>query len=349
MTNHARENENANAVVLSAKDVVKYYYKNEPQRLPDGTRRYRTTVRSVDRVSLEVRRGEVVGVLGETGCGKSTLGRLLSGLEPQTSGEILLQGEPTAQLLRRDPLLLRRKAQMIFQNPFDVFDVRHRIGRSLMDALRLHGIGESRDERVNIIRSALEHAGIQPAGSFVRRFPSDLSGGQLQRIAIVRSMLLEPEFVVADEPVSMLDVSVRADIINMLRQLAKEKNMAMVFISHDIATTRYIADRIAVMYLGEIVELGPTREIILNPRHPYTQALISNCPDTDPRTPFAPVRLAGEPPSAAAIPAGCRFAPRCRFVKESCTRREHELIRLSGTEHYIRCPVMAAQTMTDLR
>ncbi len=332
-----------NDIVLSAKDVVKFYYKNEPQVLPDGTRRHKTTVRSVDKVSLEVKRGEIVGVLGETGCGKSTLGRLLTGLEPQTRGKILLDGEPTSEMLRRDYLLLRRKAQMIFQNPYDVFDVRHKIGRSLMDALTLHGIGSSREERIGLIQDALKNADIHPAANFMNRFPSDLSGGQLQRIAIVRSMLLGPEFVVADEPVSMLDVSVRADIINMLYALAKQKRMAMVFISHDISTTRYITDRIAVMYLGEIVEHGDTDEIICRPRHPYTQALISNCPSTDPRKAFAPVRLEGEPPSAAAIPPGCRFAPRCRYAKKECSLVEHELTALPGTEHYVRCPVMVSR------
>jgi peptide/nickel transport system ATP-binding protein len=330
-------------IVLSARDVVKHYYKNEPQLLPDGTRRYRTTVRSVDKVSLDVHRGEIVGVLGETGCGKSTLGRLLTGLEPQTAGEILLNGEPTAQLLKHSSLLLRRKAQMIFQNPFDVFDVRHKIGRSLMDALILHGIGESREERIELIRTALTNADIQPAGSFVRRYPSDLSGGQLQRIAIVRSMLLNPEFVVADEPVSMLDVSVRADIINMLHAVAKKNRTAMVFISHDISTTSYITDRIAVMYLGELVELGNTADVIRRPGHPYTQALISNCPSTDPRKAFSPIRLEGEPPSAAAIPAGCRFAPRCRFAQKECVLSEHELAAIPGTDHAIRCPVMLSR------
>ena len=285
-----------NSVVLEVKDVKQWY----SQRLTskkNGKTVHKQTVKAVDGVSFSLKKGEILGVIGESGCGKSTLGRVLVHLEDCTSGEIRLFGENTSEMLKKDPLRFRRTCQMVFQNPFDTFDPRHTLKRILEDPMRLHKIGSSDAERMRIILDILEQSGLHPAEDYIDRHPHELSGGQLQRISILRSMLLNPSFMVADEPVSMLDVSIRADIISMLVKLAKEKQTAMVFISHDIATTRYISDRVAVMYLGRIVEMGETDEVLHNPLHPYTKVLISNCASLDPNEVRNVIEVSGEPPT----------------------------------------------------
>ena len=225
---------------------------------------------------------------------------------------------------------------MVFQNPFDTFDPRHSIGKILTDTMKLHHIGGSEAERRELAVQELASAGLLPAESFLDRFPYELSGGQLQRISILRSMLLGPKVMVADEPVSMLDVSIRADIINLLYETTRRENTAMVFISHDITTTRYISDTIAVMYLGRIVELGQADEVVTNPQHPYTQALISNCGSIDPREKRQAIHLPGEPPTPVDIPAGCPFRPRCPRAAAACREREQTL-RDAGANHFVCC------------
>jgi len=290
-------------------NLVKYYVQKTAGK---------QTVKAVDGVSFTLDKGEILGVIGESGCGKSTLGRLLTRLEDPTSGDVYFDGESTRDLIRKDQLAFRKKCQIVFQNPFDTFDPRYTIKKILMSAVKLHGIGKDNDERLEICKNILEEAGIRPAEDYFDRYPFELSGGQLQRISILRSMLLNPEFLIADEPVSMLDVSVRADIINMLTDLARKHESAMVFISHDIATTRYISDRVAVMYLGRIVEIGDTDTVLHDPKHPYTQALISNSPDIDPRVKKEAITLEGEPPTPINTGPGCYFAPRCRYATEKC-------------------------------
>lgn len=233
------------------------------------------TIKAVDGVSFTLEKGKILGIIGESGCGKSTLGRLLVALENPTDGSIEFEGEIINHIVKKEPLRFRRNCQMIFQNPFDTFDPRNDIQKILTNALKIHNIGNSKEERVDICIKAMEDAGIKPAKDYLNRYPHELSGGQLQRISIIRSMLLKPKLIIADEPVSMLDVSVRADILNLLLNMTKEKDTSMIFISHDIATTRYISDMIAVMYLGRIVEMGMTDDIIQNPKHPYTKVLIS--------------------------------------------------------------------------
>lgn len=331
-----------NGIVLDARHIKKFYYKNEAQTLPDGSRRYKTTIRSVDDVSLALLPGEVLGVLGETGCGKSTLGRVLTGLEPPTGGDVLLGGESIRAIQKRSRKELCRKAQMIFQNPFDVFDARFSIERVLTGTLALHNIGSGKQDRTRLAMEALESAGLNPAAEFMKRYPCELSGGQLQRISIIRSMLLNPLFLVADEPISMLDVSVRADIINTLRRVTSAQKTAVVFISHDIATTKYIANRLAIMYLGQIVEMGPTEEVMRAPQHPYTKALISNCPSINPRAAFNPTALPGDPPSPAFLPKGCYFAPRCAYAKPECEAHEQTLRACGANGRMVRCSQVCA-------
>ena len=321
--------------VIQLNDVKKWYVQKKVQK-KDGKTERKQQIKAVDGVSFSLKKGETLGVIGESGCGKSTLGRLLIHLEDPTGGEIRLFGESSDQLLKKDPLKFRRNCQMIFQNPFDTFDPRYTLRKILMEPLKLHNIGATPEERLDLMLEILEKSGLTPAKDYLDRHTHELSGGQLQRIAILRSMLLNPSFVVADEPVSMLDVSVRADIINMLETLVKEKNTALVFISHDIATTRYISDKVAVMYLGRIVEMGPTDEVLHNPQHPYTKVLISNCASLNPLERQEAIEIQGEPPTPINTGPGCYFAPRCYCAEEGCSREYPPLVDIGGG-HLVSC------------
>lgn len=293
-------------------------------------------VKAVDGVGFELKQGEVLGVIGESGCGKSTLGRVLVGLEEPTDGQIYIEGEDAGMLLKKDSRAFRRKVQIVFQNPFDTFPPKHTIGKIMMRALAIHNIGKDEDERYQTCRKVLEDGGLKPADDYLSRYPHELSGGQLQRISILRSMILNPAFLVADEPVSMLDVSVRAEIINMLMKLVKEQKTALVFISHDITITRYISDRIAVMYLGRIVEIGESDEVIANPQHPYTQALISNCASIDFEETQEIINIEGEPPTPVNPGPGCYFADRCFRATEKCRQAYPEYCSV-GDGHIVSC------------
>lgn len=277
-----------------------------------GSKHY---LHAVDEVSLHLQRGEILALVGESGCGKSTLGRMLVRLQDPSSGQIMLDGEDVTAIQGDELKKYRRHAQIVFQNPFEAFDPRRTVGDSLDQALRIHNFGDA-VERSRRIALAMEQAGLTPVDDFLQRYPHELSGGQSQRIATVRAMLLAPALLVADEPVSMLDVSVRADILNQLLDLRDDTNMAIVCITHDISVARYVADTIVVMYLGMFVETGPAETIITAPKHPYSQALLSHTLDIDSTT--QPMQIGGEVPQPIDIKPGCRFANRCPFVFDRC-------------------------------
>ena len=272
------------------------------------------TVRAVDGISFDVGVGRVLGIAGESGSGKSTLANLLVGLERATSGEIVVDGHVVGS---RPERRLRRAVQMVFQDPFASLNPRFTVGRSIEEPLVIHGIGTPTERRVQAA-AALEKAELRPGHSFLARYPHELSGGQRQRVAIARAIVLSPKLLVADEPVSMLDVSVRAGILRLLRRLVVEEGMAMVFITHDLSIVAHICDDLAVMYRGRIVEQGPVRDLLRVPAHPYTQALINAVPIPDPAV--AAHVLPGRLLAASTTPAGrgCRFAPRCVHALPAC-------------------------------
>jgi oligopeptide/dipeptide ABC transporter ATP-binding protein len=302
-------------------DQISRWYPQKGKSLLKTMREKKKWIKALDHVSLELERGEILGVIGESGCGKSTLGKVLARLENPTHGDVYIDNVSTRQMIKSNEKEFRRLVQIVFQNPFDTFTPRDTIEQIMMRPLKIHGIGKTNEERREICIKALESGGLRPAEDIMKRYPHELSGGQLQRISILRSMLFEPKFIIADEPVSMLDVSVRAEIINMLVTLSKEKNATVIFISHDIALTRYISDKIAVMYLGKVVEYGDSDTIISNPKHPYTQALISNCSSIDPDEVRDIIKIQGEPPTPVNPGPGCYFAQRCFKAAEECFQK----------------------------
>ena len=275
------------------------------------------TVRAVDGVSLALRQGEILGLVGESGCGKSTLGRTILQLLPASEGTVVLGGRSLTALRGAELRSARADFQMIFQDPYASLNPRMTVFDTLAEAIRAHHAVPAAELPARVA-ALMEKVGLAPR--YQRKYPHEFSGGQRQRIAIARALAVEPKLIVADEPVSALDVSIQAQIINLLAKLSREMGLTLVFISHDLSVVRHIADRIAVMYLGKIVELGPAAAVFDHPLHPYTQALVSAVPVPDPAREKLRQRvvLAGDPPSPLNPPSGCAFHPRCRFAVEAC-------------------------------
>ena len=283
------------------------------------------TVKAVDGVDLELQQGEIVGLVGESGCGKSTLGRTILQLIPPTDGTVILGGKNLTRLDRRELRAARADFQMIFQDPYASLNPRMTVYDTLAEAIRAHREVPA-SELPERVAALMQRVGLSPR--YIRKYPHEFSGGQRQRIAIARALAVEPKLIVADEPVSALDVSIQAQIINLLAKLSREMELTLMFISHDLSVVKHISDRIAVMYLGRIVELGPAAEVFDHPQHPYTRALVSAIPVPDPDKERARQRiiLQGDPPSPLNPPAGCAFHPRCPFAVEACQRERPQLV-----------------------
>ena len=294
---------------------------------------HRPVVRAVDGVSFDIPQGSVAGLVGESGSGKTTVGRMLNRLTEPGDGRILFDGTDITRLSQREMLPLRRRMAMVFQDPFASLNPRIRVGRSIMEAFAIHGVGK-RSERRDMAARALERVGLSAAQ--MRRYPHEFSGGQRQRIVIARALALEPEFLVADEPVSALDVSIQAQIINLLSELQRELGLTILFISHDLSVVEYFCDQVIVMYLGRVMERGPSDQIFAEPHHPYTRALLSAALEPDPDRKRERIVLQGDIPSPADPPPGCVFQTRCPFALDACRAKRPEE-RLVGPGHLSAC------------
>jgi oligopeptide/dipeptide ABC transporter ATP-binding protein len=302
-------------------------------------RRPRQWVRAVDGVSFSLRRGEMVALVGESGCGKTTTAQTILRMVEPAGGTVAVDGQDITALTQRRLRPLRRGIQMVYQDPYESLDPRFRVRQTVAEPLLVHGIGSSRAEREELVASALERAGLAPARLYLDRYPHELSGGQRQRVAIAAALALDPVLLLADEPVSMLDVSVRAGVLALLDGLRRDGRLGVLMITHDLSTAAHFADRIAVMYLGRIVEYGPARSVITDPKHPYTKALLSVVPDRDPRNRRTPQILSGETPNPVAIPSGCRFRPRCPIAEDRCASVDPALSPVAGPagSHEVAC------------
>ncbi|EMA46156.1 dipeptide ABC transporter ATP-binding protein [Halococcus saccharolyticus] len=292
-------------------------------------------VKAVDGVSFSVQRSEILGVAGESGCGKSTLGETISLLEDPTGGEIVFDGQTAAEYKNGGMKEFRRKLQVVFQDPFDSLNPRQTVGQLVTEPLTIHGLAEGRREEA--ASETLERVGLTPADAFLDQYPHELSGGQRQRVAIARALVVDPDFLVCDEPASMLDVSLKVNLLTLLRDLADEDDIGIIYISHDLASLAQVTDRLAIMYLGRVVELGATDEVVANPNHPYSAALLAASPEKDPSADRDRVLLDGEPPDPVDLPTGCVFAPRCPKVSEECWEGEPALDEAGGEGHTAAC------------
>lgn len=315
---------------LGVRNLKKYFDVGQPALFSSREMRH---VHAVDGVDFDLRRSEVIALVGESGCGKSTLALLLMGLEDPTAGTVTFEGQDITHLNDRERKSLRRKIQMVFQDPYESLNPTQTIEEIVTEPLVVHGIRENSSERV---KKAMEDSGLKPAEVYLKRYPHELSGGQRQRVVIASALVLEPEIILADEPVSMLDVSIRAEIINLLAELRITRQIAVIFITHDLGSVGFFADRVAVMYLGRIVEIGTMLEVLEKPGHPYTKALLSVIPVPNPRLRRERIILQGETPNPIDVPTGCRFHPRCPVAIATCKASDPPFIPLSKT-HQAAC------------
>lgn len=315
-------------ILVEVKNLVKYY------PVHGGTfQRVVGWVQAVDDVSFYVKEGETLGLVGESGCGKTTVGRTMLRLIEPTSGSIFIDGVDILKLKGKDLKTMRRNMQIIFQDPYASLDPRIPVGDSIAEGLIIHGIGNN-ESRFQIVLDTLKKVGMEDYHA--RRYPHEFSGGQRQRIGIARALALQPKFIVADEPVSALDVSIQSQVLNILKNLQREFGLTYIFIAHNLSVVEHISDRVAVMYLGKVVEVADRDELYRSPLHPYTQALMSAIPIPDPTLKRERIILQGDVPSAVNPPAGCHFHPRCPVAPDICSQKEPPLIAVRP-EHLAAC------------
>jgi oligopeptide transport system ATP-binding protein len=328
-------------LLLRAEHVTKHF----PVRKGVLLQREVARVHAVDDVSIELRAGETLGLVGESGCGKSTLARCIARVYPLTSGTVVFEGQDISRLSRRKLRPVRRELQMVFQDPYASLNPRKRVGAIIGNPLRIHKRGNRKQIRRRVA-DLLDLVGLSP--EHINRYPHEFSGGQRQRIGVARALALQPRLIIADEPVSALDVSIRAQVINLFDDLQDEFHLTYIFIAHDLGVVRHVSDRIAVMYLGKIVEVSPGEELYKRPIHPYTEALLSAVPIPDPdlATERKQIILEGDVPSPISPPSGCRFHPRCRYATEICAQQEPPLVE-HGAGHLAACHHPLAADATD--
>jgi peptide/nickel transport system ATP-binding protein/oligopeptide transport system ATP-binding protein len=315
--------------LVVVKNLVKYF----PVRA-GVLQRIQGWVQAVDDVSITIKEGETLGLVGESGCGKTTVGQAILRLIEPTSGSVHFAGADITALSQSELKTLRRSMQIVFQDPYSSLDPRKTIGESVAEGLKIHRVGSAREQHERVLE-LLHRVGLEDYHA--KRYPHEFSGGQRQRIGIARALALNPRFIVADEPVSALDVSIQAQVLNLLRDLQQDLGLTYLFIAHNMSVVEHISDRIAVMYLGKLVEVAPTRELFSNPLHPYTQALLSAVPVPNPRHKRERIILTGDVPSPLNPPSGCRFHPRCpQVMNDICPLREPTLIELSPG-HWVSC------------
>jgi peptide/nickel transport system ATP-binding protein len=316
-------------------EQLKKYFPVEKSFLEKMLTRNRHFVKAVDDVSFTVQKGEIFSLAGESGCGKTTTAKLVLRLVSPTSGKIFFNGTEITALKGETLRAMRIKMQMIFQDPYASFNPRMKIGKAVGHPLEIHKLTQHEETRKRVL-AILERVGLCPAEKFVDLYPHQMSGGQRQRAAMARSLVMQPMFIVADEPVSMIDVSLRTAIIDLMLDLRRDFGLTYLFITHDLAIAKYISDRIAVMYLGRIVELGDKYTIFSNPLHPYTKALLAAIPVPDPERKRKATELIGDVPSAINIPSGCRFRTRCQYAEEACAGKDPDLVQVEPN-HYVAC------------
>ncbi|WP_135366579.1 dipeptide ABC transporter ATP-binding protein [Halosimplex halophilum] len=321
--------------VIMETDGLEKYFKQSQPILDDLLGEDPDYVKAVNGVDLNVHESEIVGVAGESGCGKSTLGEVVSALQSRTGGEIRFEGRSVEELLDEDTAEFRSQVQFIFQDPFDSLNPRQTVRAAVSEPLKIQGVAPDETERR--VRETVADVGLNPPEAYLDQHPDQLSGGERQRVAIAQALVLEPDLLICDEPASMLDVSLKANILNILREMADERDIGIVYISHDLASLSQITDRLAVMYLGRIVELGPTAEVVENPKHPYAASLLAASPKADPTEDRKRVLLPGEPPNPVDLPGGCNFAPRCPKATEECRGSDPDRSAFADDGHEAAC------------